>query len=166
MTNDAILPIAERPVPAKSPSGRPVDGIASLLAGLATGLSIITALWFFFGFAENDTRPEHLTSAFVLTVGLFSFAIAPFAIVARIAWQAYRSGATRRGLLWTLFLMLPWIGLGIIATLHTPLPMWCGVLMASFTGLLSLWAFVSVILDWKQVSGPKVTPVSQGNEMT
>lgn len=152
MTDDAVLPITERPLPAASPVGRPADGVASFLSALAAILSIIAALWFFLGFAENDTRPEHLTSAFVLTAGLFSFAVIPFAITSRVAWRAYRSGATRRGLVWTLFLMLPWVGLGIIAAVHTPLPIWSSTSMATFAGLLSLWAIVSLILDWKQVS--------------
>jgi hypothetical protein len=153
MIDDPVLPIAERPHAAPrlvaKPSGRLADLIAASLAGLGAALSLIVAAWFFLGFAENDTRPEHLASALVLTTGLFSFAISPFAISAYLAWRAHRSGATRRGLFWVLFLMLPWIALGAVAATLTPLPIWSGVLMASLATILSLWAITSIILDWR-----------------
>jgi len=147
MTDDMIMPIAV-PNEANALSiGRRADRLASCLAGFGACLSIIAAIWFFLGFAENDTRPEHLTSALVLTLGLFIFAIGPFALVAQFAHQAYKLGAKRSHLLWTLLLMLPWIGLGFITATHTPLPSWCGGIMAGLASLLTIWAAISLILD-------------------
>ncbi len=134
------------------------------LAGLGAGLSIITAVWFFLGFAENDTRPEHLTSALVLTLILFAFAIVPFACVATFARRAYAHGTKRAHLFWTLFLMLPWIGLGLTAIIYTPLPLFSGLIIAGLAAFLSLWAGVSLGLDWN--TSRVHTLGSQQNEMS
>ena len=145
------------------PIGRQADILATLTASLGAVFSVLGALWFFVGFAENDTRPEHLASALVLTLMLFAFAIIPFALVAGFARRAYRSGTKRSHLIWTIFLMLPWVLLGSLASSHTPLPIWCGLIMASFAGLLCLWALISLILDRKR---PAVnTEMSQENVM-
>lgn len=162
MTEDNLMPIIKAEV-VSAPFGRAADILAALLAGLGAGLSILSAVWFFLGFAENDTRPEHLASAFVLTLILFAFAILPFACVSHFARRAYRNGTNRALLLWTLFLMLPWVGLGALSVSHTPLPTWCGVSMTVLAALLALWALVSLVLDWKAASA--VTLTSQQNEM-
>ena len=163
MTEDTIKPIIQiKTISARL--GRRADILAALLAGLGAGLSALTALWFFFGFAENDTRPEHLASAFALTLILFAFAIIPFACVAHFARRAYRMGTNRPHLLWTLFLMLPWVGLGVIAVSHTPLPVFWGIIITALAALLALWALVSALLDWN--SSPANTLLSQQNEMS
>ncbi len=171
MTDDLVLPISERPAPASAPSGRKADLIAMTLASLGALLAISAAIWFFLGFAENDKRVEHLTSAFVLTLALFAFAVGPFALVAVFAKRAYKTGATRADLLWTLFLMLPWLGLGTIAATHTPLPLWYGVLIAVLAALLTLWALVSYCIDWipspkTRTAEPTDTAPSQENEVS
>ena len=163
MTDETITPIIKPETNTEPPKGRRADLFAAGLAGLGTCLSLIAAVWFFLGFAENDTRPEHLASAFILTLILFAFAIGPFACVSFIARAAYRSGPKRAYLLWTLLLMLPWVGLGAIAVSHTPLPMWCGLVIAILAALLSLWALVSLSLD--RVAKPVNTSSSQQNEM-
>ena len=127
-----------------------------VLAGLGAILSIVAAIWFFAGFAENDTRPEHLTSVLALTLILFAFAIVPFSLVTIFACQAYRLGTNRAHLLWTIFLMLPWIVLGSLTLSHTPLPLWAGLIMIILAALLCIWALVSLILDRRP---------SQENEM-
>jgi len=148
-------------------NGRQADLFATLLAALGAIISVIAALWFFLGFVENDTRFEHLTSAFVLTLLLFSFAVGPFAIVAGFGRRAYLKGATRSHLFWTLLLMLPWTALGIIAMTHTPLPIWCGLLITILAVLLSLWAFISLILDWRAPHNTDTdnTKLSQENDV-
>jgi len=166
MTDDTITRIVETE-DKSAPIGRQADRLAMGLAGLGAALSIIAAIWFFLGFAENDTRPEHLFSAFVLTSLLFVFAIAPFILVTLFAHRAFKSGSRRSHQIWTLFLMLPWIALGLIAVSYTPLPVWSGIIMALLATLLSLWAFVSLILDWN-VQTPENTSntePSQENEM-
>ena len=134
--------------PAKA-AGRPADLLAALLAALGTILSVLAAIWFFAGFAENDTRPEHLASALFLTLGLFAFAIGPFCLVTLLARRAYRRGGRMRDYLWTLLLMIPWIILGSLSLTHTPLPKWTGLLAMALSGCLALWALVSLILDWR-----------------
>ena len=149
MSEDTIIsPIAQR-AEKTVPVGRRADRLAMILAGLGTVLSIIGAVWFFAGFAENDSRPEHLASALALTLILFAFAIGPFAAVTLFAHRAYRAGTRRAHLLWTLFLMLPWVLLGSLAISFTPLPVWCGIIITALALLLSLWAFISLILDRK-----------------
>lgn len=160
MNEDRVLPII---TPKPAPLGRRADQLAMWLAGLGAVLSIIGAIWFFLGFAENDTRLEHLTSALVLTLGLFAFAIVPFGCTFALARRAYARGTTRAHLLWTLFLMLPWIALGFITAAFTPLPLYVGVIMAVLATLLSLWAGVSLVLDWK--AKPVNTLSSQQDEV-
>lgn len=147
-----------------TPLGRRADVLAAALAGLGAVLSIFAALWFFLGFAENDTRPEHLTSALGLTLILFAFAIVPFLCVAGIARKAYKLGTKRTHLLWTLFLMLPWIGLGLITVFYTPLPIFAGIIMSALAALLTLWAAVSLVLDWN--AKPPHTLETQENEVS
>jgi len=162
MTEETLDPICQPEAPSK-PIGRKADLIAALAAGLGAGVSILAAIWFFLGFAENDSRPEHLTSAFFLTLLLFAFAIIPFSLVSHFAYSAYGQNAKRPHLLWTLFLMLPWVGLGALTMTHTPLPVWCGLIIAILAGLLCLWAVISMIFDRKE--RPSNTAISQQNEM-
>ena len=143
--------------------GRRADLFAFGLAALGALLSCIAALWFFLGFAENDTRPEHLASAFFLTILLFAFAIVPFGIVAKFARKAHKSGTQRRHLLWTLFLMLPWLVVWFLSEIYTPLPIWAGLIMASLAVLISIWALVSLVLDWNEPEPNTLS--SQQNEM-
>jgi len=166
MTDETLTPIASTPSTTRDnspPIGRQADVLATLLASLGAIFSVLGALWFFIGFAENDTRPEHLASALVLTLILFAFAILPFALTASFARHAYRNGTKRAHLLWTLFLMLPWVLLGSLAISHTPLPIWSGLIMTALAVLLSLWALISLILD--RHSQSENTDVSQENEV-
>ena len=150
MTDETLTPIADRTTKAPAedlPLGRAADRLAMILAGLGTVFSCAAAIWFFAGFAENDTRPEHLASALGLTIILFAFAILPFGAVTFIARRAYQTGTTPAPLLWTLFLMLPWVILGSLAVSHTPLPIWCGLVFVSLSAMLCIWALISLILD-------------------
>lgn len=165
MTQDTLLPISERPPRPALPRGRSADLIASGFAACGLILSLIAALWFFFGFAENDTRPEHLLSALVLTTLLFSFAVIPFGIVTELCRRAYRQGASKASYLWTLLLMLPWIGLSIVAMKHTPLPIWCGVLIGSLAVILTLWALVSLAIDRKILVHPKAAEAQDTSKL-
>ena len=149
MTDETLTPIATSPTLSVKPIGRQADILAALIAAMGAVFSVLGALWFFAGFAENDTRPEHLASALALTLVLFTFAIVPFALTADFARRAYRQGTKRAHLFWTLFLMLPWVALGTLAVSHTPLPIWCGLIMAVLAAFLCLWALVSLILERK-----------------
>ncbi len=164
MSEDTVItPVGHREE-TPAPIGRSADKLSMIIAGLGAALSITAAIWFFAGFAENDTRPEHLASALVLTIILFAFAIIPFGFVAWFAWRAFKSGTKRAHLLWTIFLMIPWVFLGSFAVSHTPLPNWCGIIIAGLAGLLCLWAAISLILDRHQPAPD--TERSRQNEMT
>jgi len=167
MTDETLTPISTATLKTGTSGtqlGRSADRGAMIIAGTGALFSILGAIWFFLGFAENDTRPEHLTSAFALTLILFAFAIIPFALVARFAKRAYQSGTRRAELVWTLFLMLPWIVLSSLTVSHTPLPLWSGLIAAIFAGLLAIWALVSLILDRQDHSLD--TDISPENEMS
>jgi len=155
MSDTPLDPILRSDDPHKA-QGRPADLWATLMAVLGVILSVVGAIWFFVGFAENDTRPEHLTSAFVLTIGLFSLAIAPFAIIAQLARRAYRQGGKQAHYLWTIFLMLPWVILGSLSITQTPLPRWTGVIAIILAASLMLWALLSMIFD-RRMKPVKVT---------
>lgn len=163
MNDDIVISPAANRAEKTLPVGRQADRLAMLIAGLGTLLSVICAIWFFAGFAENDTRPEHLTSVFVLTLALFAFAIIPFSLVTVFARSAFRNGTRRTHLLWTLFLLLPWILLGGLAISHAPLPIWSGIIMVLLATLLCFWAGISLILEYRHP--PSDTEVSQQNEV-
>jgi hypothetical protein len=147
MSDDFIIkPVAQR-AKKSNPIGRRADKVAMFIAALGAISSILAAVWFFSGFAENDSRPEHLASAVGLTLGLFAFAIIPFLLVAAFARRAYLKGPRRAHMLWTLLLMLPWGVLGSLAISYTPLPVWCGVLIVGLAILLSFWAVMSLVLE-------------------
>jgi hypothetical protein len=153
----AVPEVADSAAPLQTLPGRPADLWAALIASAGAILAVGSAIAFFLGFAENDTRWEHLLSALILTVGLFVLAVAPFAIVAGLARAALRRGGRLRDYGWTLFLMLPWLALSGLAIAMTPLPIWFSASLAVLSGLLCLWAAVSLCLDWRNTSaGPNV----------
>ena len=138
----------DAPLPSRlTPQGRQADLWAALIASSGAIFAVIGAIWFFAGFAENDTRPEHLASAALLTLGLFALAAGPFAVVAELARRAYRTGGRIRHYFWTLGLMLPWVGLSVLVLDRAPLPAWPSLLVLTLSGLLAVWALVSLILD-------------------
>lgn len=155
MSDSSLDPIVT-PDTFEAAQGRPADLCATLIAACGVILSVAGAIWFFAGFAENDTRPEHLTSAFILTFGLFILAIAPLAIIAEFARRAYRQGGKQAHYLWTLFLMLPWVILGSLSISQTPLPRWAGYIAIFLSASLMLWALTSMILD-RRVARPSFT---------
>jgi len=60
--------------------------------------------------------------------------------------------------------MLPWVGLGTLAVSHTPLPIFCGLIMVILASLISIWAIASLILDWR--TEPNITGALQKIELT
>lgn len=163
MSDDIVISPANDRVETPLPVGRRADRLAMLMAGIGAILSSVGAIWFFAGFAENDTRPEHLASALALTLALFAFAIIPFSLVTVFARSAYRRGTRRSHLLWTLFLMLPWVLLGGLAISHAPLPIWSGIIVVLLALLLCLWAGISLMLESRHRASD--TEISQQNEV-
>ena len=89
MSDDPIQSLLSPDAP--TPKGRRADLLACILAALGAVTALIIALWFFFGFAENDTRPEHLFSVLIFTLGIFGLAIVPFATISRLAFITYKT---------------------------------------------------------------------------
>jgi len=117
------------------------------LAGIGLTASILVTLWFFAGFAETDPAFAPASSAFLLSILLGSFAIIPCAVILRLAWQAWRDGFRVSHGVWTLFLMLPWIGFAVIAAQSEWLPIGLtfGPLVIAMPTLV--WASASIILE-------------------
>lgn len=164
MSDIPLDPIVRSDDP-QSAQGRPADLWATLISTCGVILSVAGAIWFFAGFAENDTRPEHLASAFILTFGLFILAIAPFAIIAEFARRAYRQGGKQAHYLWTLFLMLPWLVLGTLSISQTPLPRWAGYIAILLSTSLILWALISILLN-RRANRPSLTQTLNKIEKT
>lgn len=130
-----------------APQGRPVDRLIAIIAALGLVASISTMLWFFLGFAETDPDFAPASSAFLLSLMLGSFAIIPCAIILRLSWTAWRTGFRLSHGFWTLFLILPWIGLAGIAGGSAWMPLWLtlGPLFIAIPTVL--WAVASLILE-------------------
>lgn len=127
--------------------GRPVDRLIAGLAGLGLIASVATTLWFFLGFAETDPGFALASSAFLLSLLLGAFAIIPCAVIMRLAWRAWRMGFHLSHGLWSLFMILPWIGLSLVAAGSDWMPAWLTfgpLFIAIPTGL---WAVASFILE-------------------
>ena len=143
-----ITPIMPEPILHRGSRGRPVDGWAVAIAALALALSIAGTLWFLSGFIETDPEFRAASSAFLLSVGLGGFAIIPSAVVMRLTWTAHKDGFRPALGWWTFLLMLPWIGLGGLWILRTPLPRWAGWTAVLLASLLCLWAALSLIVHY------------------
>ena len=117
---------------------------------MALLLAVVGTVWFFAGFLENDTEFRATSSAFLLSLGLGAFAIVPAAICLRLSLGAAIRGVRVGDCLWTLVMMGPWVGLSIVTLRRSPLPGWVGGLALMLSGLLSLWAVVSLIQLWRE----------------
>ena len=150
MLDEPVRPLHIRET--QAPKGRRADLIACMVAGTGAACALIIAIWFFLGFAENDTRPEHLFSALIFTIGVFGLAIIPFSLVSRMTFIAYKKGGKVRYYFWTLFLITPWLALGILSIIFTPLPFWFGGIFVSLSAILIFWAIMSAMVDRKLTS--------------
>ena len=133
----------------RSPFIRPIDRVAATVAAFALLGSVAGTIWFFAGFLENDTEFRASSSAFLLSMGLGAFAIVPSALVLKLALGAWRRGFRMGDGWWTLAMMLPWVGLSVVVLARAPLPGWAGALALLLSGLLSLWAAVSLVQLWR-----------------
>lgn len=130
-----------------APRGRPVDRLIAGLAALGLLASAVSTLWLFLGFAETDPAFATASSAFLLSTLLGAFAIIPCAVIMRLAWRAWRRGFRLSHGFWSLFLILPWIGLGLVASGSDWMPAWLTfvpLLIAIPTGV---WAIISIGLE-------------------
>lgn len=128
------------------PKGRLADRIGAFIAAGALVLSIGIALWFWAGFYETDPGFKPASSAALLVLGLGAFAIIPAAVVMRLCWSAWQGGFRPYHGLWTLFLMGPWIILGLLILIFAPIPFLFGLGALLFAAILCGWALASLIL--------------------
>jgi hypothetical protein len=127
--------------------GRPVDRFVAGLAALGLVASLAATMWFFIGFAETDPGFAPASSAFLLSLLLGAFAIIPCAVILRLAWTAWRTGFRLSYGIWTLFLILPWVGLALIAGQSDWMPGWLTLGPLLFAIPTGFWAIASITLE-------------------
>lgn len=148
-TSDSLSSVTRPdPIIAQSAAhGRPVDRLIAGVAALGLVASVATTLWFFLGFAETDPGFAPASSALLLSLLLGAFAIIPCAVIMRLAWRAWRRGFHVSHGLWSLFLILPWIGLALAAAGSDWMPTWLTLVPLLIAIPTGLWAITSIILD-------------------
>jgi len=141
---EPIVPIVE-PKPIATPSrGTAADLIACIIAGLAACVALAYSALFFSAFLENDTHIWGIVSAFLLCFGVGAFAYIPAGITSHIAWKAYKSGVTKRGLITALILILPWIILSLALIFVSDMSKLYSLAILITVMLLAAWALISL----------------------
>ena len=119
--------------------GRPASRFTFALALLTAIGTFGLSVYFFIGFAQTDTGLWSLLSAAALCFGVGALAYMPCALIALWARQARRGGGSRQHLWLSLLLLLPWLGLSIIAIIFSALPVVYSAAALIITALLLLW---------------------------
>lgn len=147
MDTDPLIPTVQTVKPPRTKAkGRPVDLMAAIMAMIAALVSICMMIVFFLGFAENDSLPMGLLSAFALSALLGSFAIGPALYIAHLAFKAWKEGAGRKSAQRVFLLSLPWVILSGVLIVQTPLPLALTLAICVFASLLCLWSIASFFL--------------------
>lgn len=142
---EPIVPIAEKSKPASGPArGTLADLIASVIAGAAAIVAFGFSVLFFSRFLENDTHLWGILSAFLLCFGVGAFGYVPAALTSLIAWKAHKNGATKRGLFWAIFFLLPWLALAFVLTFISDMPKLYSLPILITVLLLTVWALISL----------------------
>jgi len=124
--------------------GTLADLVACILSSLIGVVSLGYSVLFFTRFLENDTHLWGITSAFILCFGVGALAYIPAGITALIAWRAHKSGTSKRGQLWALFLILPWFVLSFILVFVSDMPKIYSLLISASIALLMAWSLISL----------------------
>lgn len=133
--------------------GRRADKAAGIISLIAMGAALWLASLFFAGFVANDYHAFAVISSFALSVFLAAYAVIPLGLLTVFARRAYKDGGTAKLYGWCLLLIIPWVALGILCLLFTPLPVWIGVSTVMCGVVLLLWAAVSLCLEFRGVKG-------------
>lgn len=142
---EPVVPIVKTSKPAPSPArGALADLIASVIAGLAAIAAFGFSVLFFSRFLENDTHPWGIFSAFLLCFGVGAFGYIPAGLISLIAWRAHKRGATQRGLLLCIILILPWIALSLALLIVSDLPKFYSAPILITVLLLTAWVLISL----------------------
>ena len=117
--------------------------ISCLIAGV---LILGAAIWYFAGFADNDSGGVHLASAAGLSLGLGLMGFGPLFIIAYLARQVLRFGPNRKISVWTIVLCLPWAIVSVLFIRLGGLGLILGLPALCFSLVLLYWA----MLVWRR----------------
>ena len=140
MSEEPLIPVATAETRADSAriGGRPALDLITALSALSIAvLALATGIWFAAGFAATDTDAAQLAQASGLGLGVSLLLAVPFGLV---AWWAWRGQAK---LLWTLFLMLPWVLMGAFWILVSDYDWFIGFVPAAVACLAAVRAFAT-----------------------
>lgn len=143
---DIILPHSPTSNETSPAKGRPADRIAAGLAAIGCALAVLAVIWFVWGFMAEDGWSNTTFSATILGLAVGSLGIVPLAVIATLAYKAWKNGGGRATYLWSLLLATPWVIVAALALRYAPLPMWTSLLMLIINSLLILWGCVSLVL--------------------
>jgi len=141
---EPIVPIVEPKPATRSARGTLADLIACIIAGLATCITFAYSALFFTRFLENDTHIWGIVSAFLLCFGVGAFGFIPSGITSHIAWKAYRNGASQRGLVIAIILILPWLILSLALVFVSDMLKLYSLPILVTAVLLTAWALISL----------------------
>jgi hypothetical protein len=141
---EPIVPIVETKAASSPARGTLADLLAFILACLAALTALSYSILFFSRFLENDTHFWGIASAFLLCFGVGAFGYVPAALTARIAWKSHKSGATKRGLVIALLLIVPWFILAISLVFVSDMPKLYSLPIALMVILMGFWAVISL----------------------
>jgi len=142
---EPIVPIVKTAKPALTAArGTWADLIASIIAAIAALLAFGYSALFFSRFLENDTHLWGILSAFLLCFGVGAFAYIPSGLTSLIAWRSYKNGATQRGLITSIVVILPWIVLSAALLFVSDLPRLYSLPILITVALLTAWSLISL----------------------
>lgn len=143
---EPIVPIIKPAKPAATAPARGTlaDLIVAILAAAAALIALGYSILFFSRFLENDTHPWGIFSAFLLCFGVGAFAYIPAGLTSLIAWQSHKNGATRRGLLASIIIVLPWLILSPVLVFVSDLPKKYSLSILITVIILTAWALISL----------------------
>ena len=142
---EPIVPINETAKPRRSAArGTLADLLACIISGAAALTALTYSALFFSRFLENDSHFWGIVSAFLLCFGVGAFGYVPAAINSLIAWRAHKNGASKVGLIWSLILLLPWLGLAAVLVFISDMPKIYSLPLFLTAALLTAWALISL----------------------
>lgn len=140
------VPINETAKPRRSAArGTLADSLACIISGAAALVALTYSALFFSRFLENDSHLWGVISAFLLCFGVGAFGYIPAALNSLLAWKAHKNGANKTGLLWSLLLIVPWLGLALTLVFVSDMPKIYSLPSLITAALLAAWALISLL---------------------
>lgn len=143
---EPIVPVtkAVKPATASLARGTLADLIVSIWLAAAALIALGYSVLFFSRFLENDTHFWGILSAFLLCFGVGGFAYVPAGLTSLIAWRSHKNGATQRGLLVSLTMLLPWMVLSVVMVFVSDLPKIYSLPILTTVLILTAWTLISL----------------------